>query len=149
MTDRRSWLIGVASTASMLVMTSLAAAGSRSGDPPARTVPVEGGAYTDVDAAGLAALLQTKSFPLINVHIPCEGEIDGTGLFIPFEQIEANLARLPADKGARVVLYCRSGSMSATAARALLRRGYTDIWNLDGGMLAWARAGYPLQHRPR
>ncbi len=149
MIDRRSWLIGVASTVPVLVLASLAASGPRSGDPPARTVPVEGGAYTDVDATGLAALLTTKSFPLINVHIPYEGEIDGTDLFIPFDQIEANLARLPADKGARVVLYCRSGSMSATAARALARRGYTDIWNLDGGMLAWARAGYPLQHRAR
>jgi rhodanese-related sulfurtransferase len=149
MTDRRSWLIGVASTVAGLVMAPGVTPALREGDPVAGTVPVEGGAYTDVDAAGLAALLTAKSFPLINVHIPYEGEIDRTDLFIPFDQIEANLSRLPADKGARIVLYCRSGSMSATAARALVRRGYTDVWNLDGGMLAWARAGYPLRHRPR
>ena len=102
------------------------------------------GAYTSVDAAGLARMLRAKAFPLINVHIPYAGEIAGTDLFIPFDQIEANLEKLPADKHARVVLYCRSGSMSATAARALVKRGYTDVWNLAGGMIGWERAGYPL-----
>ena len=42
-------------------------------------VPVEGGgSYTDVSAGGLAAMLDDKDFPLINVHIPYEGEIEGT-----------------------------------------------------------------------
>ena len=111
----------------------------------ARKVPVEGGgSYTDVSAGGLARMLARKEFPLINVHIPYEGEIEGTDLFIPFDQVQANLAKLPANKNAKLVLYCRSGSMSATAARVLVRLGYTDVWNLDGGMIAWKEAGYPL-----
>ncbi len=117
---------------------------------PGRTerVPVDaGGAYTNVDAAGLARMLRAKAFPLINVHVPYAGEIAGTDLFIPFDQIEANLEKLPADKHARVVLYCRSGSMSATAARTLVKRGYTDVWNLAEGMIGWERAGYPLAGR--
>ena len=115
-----------------------------------RRVEVGGGAaYSDVNAAGLAAMLRAKAFPLINVHIPYEGEIEGTDLFIPFDQVEANLGKLPSDRGARIVLYCRSGSMSATAARVLAKRGYTDVWNLDGGMLAWEHAGYPLRRGSR
>jgi rhodanese-related sulfurtransferase len=108
-------------------------------------VPVEGGgSYTDVSAAGLAAMLQNKDFPLINVHIPYAGEIEGTDLFIPYNEIEGNLDRLPTDKDARLVVYCRSGSMSAIAARTLLGLGYTNVWNLDGGMIAWEQAGYAL-----
>ncbi len=108
-------------------------------------VPVEGGgSYTDVSAAGLAAMLETKDFPLVNVHIPYEGEIEGTDLFIPFDEIGQNLDELPADKDAQIVLYCRSGSMSATAARELVKLGYTDVWNLGGGMIAWKQLGYPL-----
>ena len=113
-------------------------------------VPVEGGrSYIDVNAAGLAAMLQKKDFPLINVHIPYAGEIAGTDLLIPFNQVEANLAQLPVDKHARVVLYCRSGSMSAIAARTLVKLGYTDVWNLDGGMIAWKQVGYPLLQKGR
>ena len=108
-------------------------------------VPVEGGgSYTDVGAAGLAAMLQNKDFLLINVHIPYEGEIEGTDLFIPYNEVETNLDRLPADKDARLVVYCRSGSMSAIASRTLVGLGYTNVSNLDGGMIAWEQAGYPL-----
>jgi rhodanese-related sulfurtransferase len=113
-------------------------------------VPVEGsGSYMDVSAAGLAAMLEDKDFPLINVHIPYEGEIEGTDLFIPFDEIGQNLDKLPADKDAQIVLYCRSGSMSAKAARELVKLGYTDVWNLDGGMIAWKQAGYPLLDKGR
>ena len=110
-----------------------------------RTVAVEGsGRYTDVSATVLARMLEKKNVLLVNVHIPFEGEIAGTDLAFPFNKVEANLARLPADKSARVILYCRSGRMSDIAARALVKLGFTDVWNLDGGMIAWQEAGYLL-----
>ena len=108
-------------------------------------VPVDGGgSYTDVSAAGLAEMLKQKDFPLMNVHIPYEGEIKGTDFFVPFNRIDANLGKLPADKSAKLVVYCRSGAMSAIAARTLVKLGYTNVWNLDGGMIAWRELGYPL-----
>jgi rhodanese-related sulfurtransferase len=42
-----------------------------------------------------------------------------------------------------VVFYCRVGGRSAMAAQAFRRAGY-DAYNLDGGMLAWAGRGLPL-----
>jgi rhodanese-related sulfurtransferase len=111
-------------------------------------VPVDGGgSYTDVSADGLALMLENKEFPLINVHIPYEGEIEGTDDFIPFDQIQQNIDKLPADKDSRVVIYCRSGSMSGISARSLVELGYTDVWNLDGGMIAWEASGRPLQQK--
>lgn len=112
-----------------------------------QTVPVEGGgSYTDISVDGLASMLENKDFPLVNVHVPYEGEIEGTDDFIPFDQIEQNVDKLPADKDARVVIYCRSGSMSTISARTLVELGYTDVWNLDGGMIAWEASGRPLQN---
>lgn len=113
-------------------------------DEETQTVPVAGGSYTDVSVEGLAQLLEEKDFPLVNVHIPYEGEIEGTDQFIPFNEIEQNLDKFPANKDARVVLYCRSGSMSAQAAQTLVALGYTDVWNLDGGMIAWENSDRPL-----
>jgi rhodanese-related sulfurtransferase len=100
-----------------------------------------GGSYTDVSSDGLAAMLQTKDFPLVNVHIPYEGQLAGTDAYIPYDEIGQHLDQLPADKDARIVLYCRSGSMSATAARELVGLGYTDVWNLDGGFIGWRNSG--------
>ena len=94
-------------------------------------------------------MLKNKDFPLINVHIPYEGEIEPTDAFVPYNEMEANLGRLPSDKGARIALYCRSGSMSATAARVLVKQGYTNVFNLDGGIIGWQQAGYPVAHKTR
>lgn len=110
-------------------------------DEQTQEVPVEGGSYTDVSVEGLAMMMEEQEFPLVNVHIPYEGEIEGTDLFIPFNEIEQNVDQLPADKDARIVLYCRSGSMSAQASRTLVELGYTDVWNVDGGMIAWENSG--------
>ena len=80
----------------------------------------------------------------MNVHIPYEGEIPGTQAHLAFDEITQHLDEFPAAKDAPIVLYCRSGSMSAIAARDLVNAGYTNVMNLDGGYRAWADAGYPF-----
>lgn len=124
------------------------AACSQPADPGTDVVvPVEGGGqYTDITPDRLNGMLEDKDFTLVNVHVPYEGEIAGTELFVAFDQIGERLDELPPPD-ARIVLYCRSGSMSAIAARELVATGYTDIWNLDGGMNAWRAQGYPLEER--
>ena len=106
-----------------------------------QVVAVDGGSYTDVSARGLVTKLENKDFLLVNVHIPYAGEIAGTDAFIPFDKITQNLGKLPTDKNAQVVVYCRSGGMSAIAAVELVQQGYTNVWNLDGGMIAWTAEG--------
>jgi len=102
--------------------------------------------YTNVDVDELATMLENKDFVLVNVHVPYEGEIPQTDLFIPFDEIADHTDELPS-KDEPIVLYCRSGSMSTTAAETLVSLGYTEVFEVDGGMRAWQAAGYELLER--
>ena len=129
-----------------LVFT-LAACQSKPVDIVGEKVSVDGGAYNNIHADELKTILNDKDFVFINVHVPFEGNIADTDLSIPYDGITepANLAQLPADQNAKIVLYCRSGRMSAIAAEELVKLGYTNIWNLKGGMLEWEQAGFEIQ----
>ncbi len=117
------------------------------GKPPGSREMVEGGSYTKVNAQQLKQMLDHKDFTLIDVHIPYVGEIPQTDAFIPFNEIEQKTNELPGDKNAMIVLYCSSGHMSAIAAQRLVALGYSNVWNLDGGMSGWASQGYTLLQR--
>lgn len=79
---------------------------------------------------------ESEQYTIVNVHIPFEGEIDETDLSVPYNDLEALTTALP-DKNAPIILYCRSGRMSEEASRALVELGYTQIWDVPGGMNAW------------
>src|SRR3990172_6397141 len=100
--------------------------------------------FTDITVAELSSMLEAKDFLFVNTHVPYEGEIAGTDAFIPYDELEAYADRLPADKDAKMVLYCRSGRMSEIAAADLAGQGYSNIYELDGGMIAWEEAWLPL-----
>jgi rhodanese-related sulfurtransferase len=100
--------------------------------------------YYDLSPDRLAEMLaQGDEFALVNVHIPYAGEIAGTDAHIPYNEISDYLDRLPGQEDV-IVLYCRSGPMSITAAKTLVQQGYTNVWELNGGMVAWTAAGYEL-----
>lgn len=100
--------------------------------------------YTDITSDQLYAMLKNKDFYFVNVHIPYEGEIEKTDAFIPYNEIDKNLDKLPRNKNTKIVLYCRSGRMSAEAARKLTDLGYTNIYNHLLGMHDWQSRGYQI-----
>lgn len=134
------------------VLAAVTACGSSSAPaaPPGAAAPLG-----PPPAAPASRLLEPVAFAgavaqparfTINVHVPFEGRIDGTDLALPYNRIETDAARLPADRGTPLAIYCRSGRMSAIAARALARLGYHDVVELRGGMQAWTAAGLPLRY---
>lgn len=58
-----------------------------------------------------------------------EGHLENA-ILIPHDRIEADIAGLTADKGARLFLYCRSGRRSSIAVKSLTRSGYRNLVNL-------------------
>jgi rhodanese-related sulfurtransferase len=130
-----------------LMLLAAGCAGSPSGAAPASPAKNADG-YTDITAQQLKSMLAAKDFTLVNVHVPYQGELPQTDMFIPYDQIANNLDKLP-DKNARIVLYCRSGTMSTQAAKTLTGLGYTNVLELDGGFYAWQAAGYELLNKPQ
>ena len=103
--------------------------------------------YRTVDIETLATILEDNSdgYTIINVHIPYAGEIDGTDSNIAFNDMDALTAALPA-KDTPVILYCRSGNMSEQATRALVELGYTQVWDVPGGIVSWQQSGRGLEN---
>ena len=140
MISRHSWYL--APFLSLIVT----ACGTQAATPAtAQATSATGGTYTNITPSALAEMLASKDFLLVNTHVPYEGEIEQTDAFIAYEEGgPQRVGEYPADRSARIVLYCRSGRMSAIVAEELVNAGYKNVWNLEGGMIAWERAGYAI-----
>lgn len=116
--------------------------------PVGQVVPTDKGQYTNISADELKAMMDHKDFFLVDVHVPHEGLLPQVDARIPYDQIAAQLDKLPADKTARIVVTCKGGGMSTQAAKTLADLGYTHVYNLTGGFVAWKAQGYPLTSEP-
>jgi rhodanese-related sulfurtransferase len=100
-----------------------------------------------VEPDEFAARMEDPEAEVINVHVPYEGEIPGTDLFVPFDEIDTADV-LPADHDQPLLVYCWSGNMSAEATATLADAGYTDLTDLEGGMAAWQASGRRIDQQP-
>ncbi len=71
------------------------------------------------------------------------GHIDGA-INIPVNDVPANLAQLPADKTAPIVVTCASGHRGAMTQLYLQFLGYSNVRNLAGGLNGWVAAELPV-----
>jgi rhodanese-related sulfurtransferase len=100
--------------------------------------------FKNVTAAELQNMLQQGGVRLLDVRTDAEiaqGKIP-QGEVLPLHLIPLKLTEL--DKNATTVFYCRSGGRSAQAAAFVAANGFTDVYNLQGGIIAWAGAGLPI-----
>jgi adenylyltransferase/sulfurtransferase len=93
----------------------------------------------EVTVQELKKMIDDKvDFQLIDVREPHEYQIANLqGELIPLGQVEAQADKISRDKP--VVVQCRSGARSGNAVTLLEQRfGYTNLYNLKGGILAWS-----------
>lgn len=86
-----------------------------------------------------------KTLQIVDVREPqeyAEARVEGSAL-IPLGQLSGRIGELRKDQP--VVTMCRSGNRSGVALSMLKRAGFSEVSNLKGGILAWAKSGLPVK----
>ena len=112
------------------------------GVAPAPGAVADESAVPELDPSEVVQRLETDRPPfLLDVREDWEWRIGNLealgGRLIPLGGLSQRTDEIPADRP--VVVVCRSGQRSLTAALQLLERGFPEVYNLRGGMQAWAR----------
>jgi rhodanese-related sulfurtransferase len=73
-----------------------------------------------------------------------EGHIAGA-IHIPLKQLEARSSELQQYKDKTIITQCRGGKRSADALEMLKSAGFTNVYSMDGGIMAWNKDGLATQ----
>lgn len=71
----------------------------------------------------------------------------GGAKHIPLGSLKKRIDDIEKYKDKPVVVYCRSGNRSASAAQQLTAAGFQDVVNLQGGIQAWQSANMPVKKK--
>ena len=105
---------------------------------------------THVSAEEANNLLEKKPRPLVlDIRTPFElksGTIPGAFPANYYDKdFEARIAKI--ERTQPIVLHCRSGGRSKESLAIFKKLGFQKIYHLDGGILAWEKAGYPIEKK--
>lgn len=101
--------------------------------------------FRDISPKDLATMMKNDpSLFLLDVREPFElmafGAIPGVKN-ISINEITKRIDELPADKTKPIVVVCQSGNRSYEVAHYLVKRGYSQVHNLDSGTSGWVMSG--------
>ena len=100
--------------------------------------------YVNIDANQLEMMRMRQPLMLVDIRSDTEvaqARIDGA-VHIPMHLLPFRMRELEQENP--LVLYCRSGARSAQASAFLAQQGMTNVHNLLGGIMDWARSGKAL-----
>jgi rhodanese-related sulfurtransferase len=101
--------------------------------------------FRNITVAELQERLEQGDLCLVDVRTDAEisrGKIP-QGDPLPLHLLPLRLGGM--DKNFATVFYCQTGGRSAQAAAFAAANGFTDAYNLQGGIVAWAQAGLPIE----
>ncbi|MEN9406885.1 MAG: hypothetical protein RLZZ455_101 [Candidatus Parcubacteria bacterium] len=101
--------------------------------------------HITVDEVG-SALAEGKEVILLDVRTPAEyaaGHIEGS-VHVELNRLKHDIEGAIPEKSRTMYVYCLSGSRSDLAVPLLERLGYSDVYSVTSGLLAWRAKGLPL-----
>ncbi len=119
------------------------------GDPetPRGDLPLD---VEELEVSIVANLLEDNRIQLLDART--EAEVDESSIpgaiWIPLADLQSRAPAIDSfpelEDSVPIVVYCRSGVRSLTAARLLRQAGFERSYSLTGGIRAWEESGYPL-----
>ena len=130
---------------SLLIMFSIVAISC--GNAASNTEQVTDKAYSNVSVTDLNNAISNKEDVLI-LDVRTPGELkDGyieNALHLDINGSTFNAQAAELDKTKTVYVYCRSGHRSQTASKELIKMGFTDVRNVEGGFIVWSQKNFKI-----
>jgi rhodanese-related sulfurtransferase len=101
----------------------------------------------EVGTVAATQLINRQNAVIVDLREPAEfaaGRLPNA-LHIPLAQLATRGQELAKFTGRPIIAYCERGNRSRTAAAALAKLGFTEVFTLHGGLRAWSDAGMPLE----
>ncbi len=108
------------------------------------TTPSEKAGYSDISVQQGKEMIGRGDVFILDVRTQDEyneSHIRNSTL-IPIQELDRRIRELPKDR--KILVYCRTGHRSATASEILDKNGFTQIYNMKGGITEWINAGYEV-----
>ncbi len=107
--------------------------------------------FTTLTAAGAVQLMNSEedNMLLLDVREPGEtatGKI-AKAVQIPVSSIDKRVSELEKHRSKHVIVYCKNGTRSAIACKALDKAGFEHVYNLNGGLAGWLEDHLPLSKK--
>lgn len=92
------------------------------------------------------AIDEKEAYILLDVRTPGEferGKIAGS-INLPIDRVDHDVLSVIPDKTAKIYVYCLSGSRSTHAVDVMRNLGYTNVFDMKNGLLAWRGNYFPV-----
>lgn len=104
--------------------------------------------FSSLTPAGAVQMMNSEgdNILILDVREPAEtasGKI-AKAVQIPLSGIDKRIGELEKHRGKHVIVYCKTGTRSGTACKALSKAGFEQVHNLSGGITAWQESHLPL-----
>jgi rhodanese-related sulfurtransferase len=112
--------------------------------------------YKNIDVAEAYKMIEEEiKYPnLIVLDVRTNFEFYASHLYdaqiIPHDEIESRITELEDYKEYKIIVYCKSGGRSSIACEILVAYGFSEVYNMLGGIMEWVVNDYPvwaLSHR--
>jgi len=101
----------------------------------------------DVDSAEALQLINHKNAIVLDVREESEYKSGHllNAKWIPLGKLVDRIGELERYREQSIVVVCRSGQRSASACAKLGKQGFTQAYNLSGGVIGWQKSNLPLE----